>query len=64
MTPPQKLAPSLVVMIAAGGNHADVVDMARSHGVRAVHLEQLAVPDEQNASRLLLIRLLSDRGVH
>jgi hypothetical protein len=60
MSAAQKCAPSLAVMIAAGGMHDDVLALAKSFGVRPVHLDQLAVPEEQDASRKLLMQMLKD----
>lgn len=48
-------------MLAAGGNKYDVLEMAHAFGVRSVHLDQLAVPPEEDASRVLLRDLLKGR---
>ncbi len=54
----ERHARNLVIMVAAGGDLADVLEMAQTFGVRAVHVQQLAVPpDEQPAQRLLTDRL-------
>lgn len=58
MTSGQKFARSCVVMITAGGDKSDILELARLHGVKPVHLDQLAVPAEEEASRVLLKGLL------
>lgn len=51
----ERHARNLVVMVAAGGAMDDVLEMAKAFGVRVVHVQQLAVPpDEQPAQRLLV----------
>lgn len=53
MRPPQHVR-NLVIMLTAGGALADVLEMAQAFGVRAVHVQQLAVPpEEQPAQRIL-----------
>lgn len=54
----QKMARSLVVMVAAGGQLDDVLELAKAFGVRAVQVEQLAVPaEEENSQRRLVLAL-------
>lgn len=62
MPPTQRLAASLVVMIAAGGAHDEVVAIAQTHGILSVDLRGLTVPDEQEASRQLLMSLLERKS--
>lgn len=54
----ERHARNLVVMVAAGGQMEDVLEMARSFGVRAIHVEQIGVPEEEQAARRLLIQAL------
>lgn len=60
----EKFAPSLVTMVAAGGDMADVLELAKTQGVRAVHVEQLAVPVEEHGSRLRLIAAMKSELPH
>ena len=47
-------ARNLVVMVTAGGAVSDVLEMAKAFRVRAVHVQQLAVPpDERKAQQIL-----------
>ncbi len=45
-------------MVAAGGDMSDVLELATAHGVRAVHVDQLAVPAEEANSRIRLLQAL------
>ncbi len=54
----EKFARSLVVMVAAGGDMEAVLELAKAQRVRAVHLDQLAVPPEEGPARLKLIQAL------
>lgn len=54
-----KHARNLVVMLTAGGNLDDVLEMARLYGVRRVHVQQLAVPPEERAAQRHLVEALS-----
>ena len=55
-------ARNLVVMLTAGGALDDVLEMARSFGVRSVHVQQLAVPDEERAAQRILVNTLRDQA--
>lgn len=54
----ERHARNLVVMVAAGGQLDDVLEMARAFGVRPIHVEQLGVPEEEQAARRLLMQAL------
>ncbi len=54
-------ATNLVVMIAAGGKIDEVLEMAKAFQVRAIHLHQLVVNEEQEPARKLLIEKLSNK---
>ena len=55
-------ARNIVVMLTAGGALDDVLEMARGFGVRAVHVQQLAVPDEEQAAQRILVNKLRDQA--
>lgn len=57
----EKHARNLVVMLTAGGALDDVLEMARAFGVRAVHVQQLAVPVEEQAARRQLVAALQTK---
>lgn len=42
-----KHARNLVVMLAAGGEMSTIKEMAKLHGIRAIHVQQLALPVEE-----------------
>lgn len=54
----EKQARSLVVMVAAGGAMDEVLELARAFLVRAVHVQQLAVPAEEENSQRRLVQAL------
>lgn len=54
----QKYVRSLTVMLTAGGSLEDVLEMAKAFGVRAVHVDQLAVPIEEEVARQRLLQVL------
>ncbi len=58
----QQHARNLVVMIAAGGAMDDVMEMAKAFGVRKIHVEQLGVPEDEQAARRWLIECLSAKA--
>lgn len=57
----QQHARNLVVMLTAGGALDDVLEMARAFGVRAVHVQQLAVPPEEAPAQQRLMQVLQTR---
>jgi hypothetical protein len=61
MSAAQKLARSLVVMKAAGGAIDDIIELAKAHGVRAVHVQQLDVPPEEAGAQRMLVEALRPR---
>jgi copper homeostasis protein CutC len=54
-------ARNLVIMLTAGGPLNDLLEMARSWGVRAVHVQQLAVPIEEQKAQEILVKALRQR---
>jgi len=58
----EKNARNLVVMLTAGANISDLVEMAKSLSIRATHIQQLAVPKEEESARLNLITALKFNG--
>ena len=48
----------VVTMMAAGMEHDRVLALAVDQGVRATHLQQLVVPQEEEACRRLLLSLI------
>lgn len=54
----ERHARNLVVMVAAGGDLAEVLDLAQTFGVRTIHVEHVGVPEEEQAARRLLIETL------
>ena len=54
----EKHARNLVVMLTAGGTLDGVLEMARAFGVRAVHVQQLVVPPEEQGAQRRLVEAL------
>ena len=45
-------------MIAAGGRIEDILELAAGFGVRAVHVQQLAVPPEEQPAQRIFVEAL------
>ena len=58
----EKLARSLVVMKAAGGGVEDIIELAKAHRIRAVHVQQLDVPPEEVGAQRMLVDALRQQS--
>lgn len=54
----EKLARSLVVMKAAGGSIDEILELAKLHRIRTVHIQQLAIPSEETGAQQLLVKVM------
>lgn len=54
----EKHARNMTVMLTAGGDINDILEMGKAFGVRAIHLNQLDVPPEEESARLNLLSAL------
>lgn len=51
-------ARNLMIMLTAGGVLDDILEMARAFTIRAVHVQQLAVPPEERSAQRVLVHAL------
>ncbi len=54
----ERHARNLVIMLTAKGDLAEVLEMAKLYQIRATHIQQLAIPKEEEAASRILIQAL------
>jgi hypothetical protein len=54
-------ARNLVIMLTAGGSLNDLLKIAQAWKIRAVHIQQLAVPAEEQKAQEILVNALRQR---
>ena len=62
----EKAARDLIIMITAGGidKLPEVLDMAKLYQVRATHIQQLALPEDEIPASKILIKALRSNGIY